>query len=120
MVVSLLSDEEEGVANDSDSSPPQHRGRGRFEKGRAKVGSRGQSEDSRSTSSQAADEESSSHVRHCGCTEAVHYVYLFGVLAVCGLCESSLSALLCVLAREVTSSGQPRRQRPALWLLPCW
>uniref|UniRef100_A0A3Q3AT66 PHD finger protein 6 n=1 Tax=Kryptolebias marmoratus TaxID=37003 RepID=A0A3Q3AT66_KRYMA len=58
-----LSDEEGGVANDSDSSsPPQSRGRGRFEKGRAKVGSRGQSEETRSTSSsQAADEESSSH-----------------------------------------------------------
>ncbi|XP_053180349.1 PHD finger protein 6 [Scomber japonicus] len=56
-----IQDEEEGVANDSDSSPPQGRGRGRFEKGRAKVGSRGQSEDTRSTSSQAADEESSSH-----------------------------------------------------------
>lgn len=63
----LLLDEEEAeaVANDSDSSPPQSRGRGRFEKGRAKVGSRGQLEDTRSTSSssQAADEESSSHVR---------------------------------------------------------
>uniref|UniRef100_A0A3B4UGG7 PHD finger protein 6 n=1 Tax=Seriola dumerili TaxID=41447 RepID=A0A3B4UGG7_SERDU len=54
-------DEEGGVANDSDSLPPQSRGRGRFEKVRGKVGSRGQSEDSRSTSSQAADEESSSH-----------------------------------------------------------
>lgn len=61
--VGLLPDEEGGVANDSDSSPPQSRGRGRFEKVRGKVGSRGQSEDSRSTSSQAADEESSSHVR---------------------------------------------------------
>ncbi|XP_039669982.1 PHD finger protein 6 isoform X2 [Perca fluviatilis] len=56
-----IQDEEGAVANDSDSSPPQSRGRGRFEKGRAKVGSRGQSEDTRSTSSQAADEESSSH-----------------------------------------------------------
>lgn len=63
MAFLLLLDEEEGVANDSDSSPPQSRGRGRFEKGRAKVGSRGQSEDTRSTSSHAADEESSSHVR---------------------------------------------------------
>ncbi|XP_056295943.1 PHD finger protein 6 isoform X1 [Pseudoliparis swirei] len=53
--------EEGAVACESDSSPPQSRGRGRFEKGRAKVGSRGQSEDTRSTSSQAADEESSSH-----------------------------------------------------------
>ncbi|XP_027864564.1 PHD finger protein 6 isoform X1 [Xiphophorus couchianus] len=54
--------EEEGVANDSDSSPPQSRGRGRFEKSRAKVTYRGQSEETRSTSSsQAADEESSSH-----------------------------------------------------------
>lgn len=58
------SDEEEGdVANDSDSSPPQSRGRGRLEKARAKVGSRGQSEESRSASSQAADEDGSSHVR---------------------------------------------------------
>ncbi|CAJ1058325.1 PHD finger protein 6 [Xyrichtys novacula] len=56
-----LQDGEEGVANDSDTSPPQSRGRGRFDKGRAKVGSRGQSEDTRSASSQAADEESSSH-----------------------------------------------------------
>lgn len=56
-----LQDEEGAVANDSDSSPPQSRGRGRFEKARGKVGSRGQSEDRRSTSSQAADEESSSH-----------------------------------------------------------
>ncbi|XP_045886200.1 PHD finger protein 6 isoform X2 [Micropterus dolomieu] len=56
-----IQDEEGAVANDSDSSPPQSRGRGRFEKGRAKVGSRGHSEDSRSTSSQVADEESSSH-----------------------------------------------------------
>ncbi|XP_061542282.1 PHD finger protein 6 [Phycodurus eques] len=51
--------EEEGVANDSDSSLPQNRGRGRFEKGRAKV--RGQSEDTRSNSFHAADEETSSH-----------------------------------------------------------
>ncbi|XP_035525570.1 PHD finger protein 6 isoform X2 [Morone saxatilis] len=61
-----IQDEEGGVANDSDSSPPQSRGRGRFEKGRTKVGSRGQSEDSRSTSSQAADEESSSHLFSSG------------------------------------------------------
>ncbi|XP_061644134.1 PHD finger protein 6 isoform X2 [Phyllopteryx taeniolatus] len=51
--------EEEGVANDSDSSLPQNRGRGRFEKGRAKV--RGQSEDTRSNSFHAADEETSTH-----------------------------------------------------------
>lgn len=63
VIVGLSLDEEEGVANDSDASPPQSRGRGRFEKGRAKVGSRGQSDETRSTSSQAADEESSSHVR---------------------------------------------------------
>uniref|UniRef100_A0A3P9LBK7 PHD finger protein 6 n=1 Tax=Oryzias latipes TaxID=8090 RepID=A0A3P9LBK7_ORYLA len=57
-----VEDEEEGdVANDSDSSPPQSRGRGRLEKARAKVGSRGQSEESRSASSQAADEDGSSH-----------------------------------------------------------
>lgn len=63
MIISHTIDEEAGVTNDSDSSPPQSRGRGRFEKGRGKAGSRGQSEESRSTSSQAADEESSSHVR---------------------------------------------------------
>uniref|UniRef100_A0A3Q2DC98 PHD finger protein 6 n=1 Tax=Cyprinodon variegatus TaxID=28743 RepID=A0A3Q2DC98_CYPVA len=62
LIATVLLDEEEGVANDSDSSPPQSRGRGRFEKSRAKVASRGQSEETRSTSSsQAADEESSSH-----------------------------------------------------------
>ncbi|XP_067103792.1 PHD finger protein 6 isoform X1 [Osmerus mordax] len=54
-------DEQSGVANDSDSSPPRGRGRGRFEKGRNKAGSRGQSEDTRSTSSQGVDDESSSH-----------------------------------------------------------
>lgn len=56
-------EEDGGVANDSDASPPQSRGRGRLEKGRGKVASRGQSEESRSTSSQAAEEESSSHVK---------------------------------------------------------
>lgn len=56
-------EEDGGVANDSDASPPQSRGRGRLEKGRAKVAPRGQSEESRSTSSQAADEETSSHVK---------------------------------------------------------
>ena len=60
--VSIL-DEEEDVANESDSSPPQSKGRGRFEKGRNKLGSHGQSEDGCSTSSQGADEERSSHVR---------------------------------------------------------
>lgn len=55
-------DEDEGVANDSDTSPPQSRGRGRFEKARCKVSSRSQSDALRSASSQAADEESSSHV----------------------------------------------------------
>lgn len=49
-------DEDEAVANNCDSSPPQSRGRGRFEKGRTKAGSRGQSEETRST-----EEESSSH-----------------------------------------------------------
>lgn len=75
MINSNTVDEDGGVANDSDSSPPQSRGRGRFEKGRGKVGSRGQSEDSRSTSSQAADEESSSHVRQhvCSRTESVKF-----------------------------------------------
>lgn len=56
-------EEDGGVANDSDASPPQSRGRGRLEKGRGKVASRGQSEESRSASSQAAEEESSSHVK---------------------------------------------------------
>ena len=51
------------MANESDSSPPQSKGRGRFEKGRNKLGSHGQSEDGCSTSSQGADEERSSHVR---------------------------------------------------------
>lgn len=51
------------MANDSDASPPQSRSRGRLEKGRGKVTSRGQSEESRSTSSQAAEEESSSNVK---------------------------------------------------------
>lgn len=61
-------EEDGGVANDSDASPPQSRGRGRLEKGRGKAASRGQSEESRSTSSQAAEEESSSHVKtFCGC-----------------------------------------------------
>ena len=59
-----FSEEQSGVANDSDSSPPRGRGRGRFEKGRNKAGSRGQSEDTRSTSSQGVDDESSSHVRN--------------------------------------------------------
>ena len=81
MTVGLLPDEEGGVANDSDSSPPQSRGRGRFEKARANKGSRGQSEDTRSTSSQAADEESSSHVS----------VFINAV------CEIQLSGLLAVL-----------------------
>ncbi|XP_063045847.1 PHD finger protein 6 [Engraulis encrasicolus] len=49
-------------ANDSDSSPPRGRGRGRFEKSRLKGLSRGQSDDTRSTSSQGPDDtESSSH-----------------------------------------------------------
>uniref|UniRef100_A0AAV2MM54 PHD-type domain-containing protein n=1 Tax=Knipowitschia caucasica TaxID=637954 RepID=A0AAV2MM54_KNICA len=54
-------DKVEDEANDSDSSPPQSRGRGRFEKSRTKGGSRGQSEESQPTSSQTADDESSSH-----------------------------------------------------------
>lgn len=66
-----FSDEQGGVANDSDTSPPRSLGRGRFEKGRNKVGSRGQSEDTRSTSSQGVDDESSSqsHVRSRAHTE---------------------------------------------------
>lgn len=57
--------EEQGVAaNDSDSSPPRSRGRGRFEKSRIRGVTRGQSDDTRSTSSQGVDEmESSSNVR---------------------------------------------------------
>ncbi|XP_028816148.1 PHD finger protein 6 [Denticeps clupeoides] len=55
-------DDQEGVANDSDSSPPRSRGRGRFEKGRMKGVPRSQSDDARSTSSQGVeDSESSSH-----------------------------------------------------------
>lgn len=56
--------DDQGVAaNDSDSSPPRSRGRGRFEKSRIRGVPRGQSEDARSTSSQGIDEtESSSNV----------------------------------------------------------
>ncbi|XP_018589378.1 PHD finger protein 6 [Scleropages formosus] len=55
-------DELGAAANDSDSSPPRGRGRGRLERGRVKVGSHGQSEDARSTSSHGADDaESASH-----------------------------------------------------------
>ncbi|MGH0186914.1 UNVERIFIED_CONTAM: hypothetical protein FKN15_022762 [Acipenser sinensis] len=56
-------DELEGGVNDSDSSPPRGRGRGRLEKGRPKApSSRGQSEDTRSTSSHGNDDvESASH-----------------------------------------------------------
>uniref|UniRef100_A0A4W4GW92 PHD-type domain-containing protein n=2 Tax=Electrophorus electricus TaxID=8005 RepID=A0A4W4GW92_ELEEL len=58
------SDEEQGVAaNDSDSSPPRNRGRGRFEKSRIRAVSRGQSDDARSTSSQGLDEMESSSNR---------------------------------------------------------
>lgn len=81
--ISLSLDEEGAVAEDSDSSPPQSRGRGRFEKGRAKAGSRGQSEDTRSTSSQAADEESSSHVRHRSESIKQYEIPLNGVCAGC-------------------------------------
>lgn len=62
---SNIIEEDRGVANDSDTSLSQSRGRGRFEKGRGKVGPRGQSEESHSTVSQATDEESSTHVRKC-------------------------------------------------------
>ncbi|KAJ8282790.1 hypothetical protein COCON_G00053090 [Conger conger] len=55
-------DELGGVANDSDSSPPRGRGRGRLDKGRIKASSRGQSDDTRSTSSHGADDmESALH-----------------------------------------------------------
>lgn len=59
------SDDEQEVeeANDSDSSPPRGRGRGRFEKSRLKAVPRGQSEDSRSTSSHAMDDTESSSQR---------------------------------------------------------
>ncbi|GAA6109751.1 PHD finger protein 6 [Tachysurus ichikawai] len=58
------SDEDPGVAaNDSDSSPPRSRGRGRFEKSRIRGVPRGQSEDARSTSSQGVDETESSSNR---------------------------------------------------------
>ncbi|RXM99875.1 PHD finger protein 6 [Acipenser ruthenus] len=57
-------DELEGGVNDSDSSPPRGRGRERLEKGRPKApSSRGQSEDTRSTSSHGNDDvESASHL----------------------------------------------------------
>lgn len=59
----ILSEDQGVAANDSDSSPPRSRGRGRFEKSRIRGVSRGQSEDARSTSSQGIDEtESSSNV----------------------------------------------------------
>ena len=84
--VNSYTTDEEGGVEDSDSSPPQSRGRGRFEKGRAKAGSRGQSEDSRSSTSQAADEESSSHVRqHHLSTNEIGEIYLSGLLALRGL-----------------------------------
>lgn len=110
-------DEEGAVANDSDSSPPQSRGRGRFEKVRGKVGSRGQSEDTRSTSSQAADEERSSHVRqHETSVHKCNPQHLFERSVRCTWLVF-LSIALCVLAGQVTPSGQPGRWRPALWLL---
>ncbi|KAJ8396508.1 hypothetical protein AAFF_G00018140 [Aldrovandia affinis] len=56
------SEDELGVANDSDSSPPRGRRRGQSEKGGVKSNSRGQSEDTRSTSSHGTDDvESVSH-----------------------------------------------------------
>ncbi|KAF4091346.1 hypothetical protein AMELA_G00035810 [Ameiurus melas] len=59
-----VSDEDQGVAaNDSDSSPPRSRGRGRFEKSRIRGVPRGQSEDARSNSSQGVDETESSSNR---------------------------------------------------------
>ncbi|KAG9340977.1 hypothetical protein JZ751_020171 [Albula glossodonta] len=60
-------DELGGVANDSDSSPPRGRGRGRLDKGRIKASSRGQSDDTRSTSSHGADDaESTTHLFSSG------------------------------------------------------
>lgn len=109
-MVSPDPDEDEGVANDSDTSPPQSRGRGRFEKGRAKVGSRGQSEDARSTSSQAADEESSSHVRQ-SVRSCLHICLSHHFL-------SERGRSVCVAAGPVASEDQPWRRRPALRLLP--
>lgn len=64
--VYTLSEDQGVAANDSDSSPPRSRGRGRFEKSRIRGVPRGQSEDTRSTSSQGVDEtESSSNVGAC-------------------------------------------------------
>lgn len=58
-----LSEDQGVAANDSDSSPPRSRGRGRFEKSRIRGVPRGQSEDARSNSSQGIEEtESSSNV----------------------------------------------------------
>lgn len=96
------------MANDSDTSPPQSRGRGRFEKARCKVSSRGQSDALRSASSQAADEESSSHVSVC-------------LLETCCLSWQGASVVDChraVAAGPLASADQPRGRRPALRLLP--
>lgn len=102
------------MASESESSPPQSRGRGRFEKGRAKAGSRGQSEDTRSTSSQAADEESSSHVRRRSPIE-------WSVLsAACGPRSLWLSLSMCFPAGPLPFACQRGRRRPALWLLSRW
>lgn len=116
--VNSYTTDEEGGVEDSDSSPPQSRGRGRFEKGRAKAGSRGQSEDSRSSTSQAADEESSSHVRQRHLfTNEIAEIYLSGLLALRGLLFltfwhdvlfymwSSGTGHLCGPARETVASA---------------
>lgn len=106
-----FSDEQEqgGVANDSDSSPPRSRGRGRLEKERIKVGSRGQSEDTRSTSSQGVDDESSSHVRPHTHTHTPTYK-TFALNMYPELC-------VCLSEGQVPSEGLWGRW-PALWLLP--
>lgn len=77
--------DEQGVAaNDSDSSPPRSRSRGCFEKSRIRGVSRGQSDDTRSTSSQGNDDtESSSHVSHsicvfkqCNSSRSIYFICL--------------------------------------------
>lgn len=95
------------MANDSDSSPPQSRGRGRFEKSRTKVASRGQSEETRSTSSsQAADEEGSSHVNALiGLKRSVGLVCVILVEILTGVVGFSGTGRHFVPAKETVASA---------------
>ncbi len=128
----LLFPDEQGVAaNDSDSSPPRSRGRGRFERNRIRGVSRGQSDDTRSTSSQGNDDtESSSHVGH--------FIYFFWYnpyliqirdyewfdtsfrVSVVGENRLMLIIMCSAAAGQVSSERQPQWFRPSLWLLSCW